>query len=206
MHADFLIESAELAAAEQQGFEAHARARAPFEHADIRFDEDYPRFFETFGAQRNLPPPVNGRTLYQELPALLQQQKLQQAVAQQAMLNSATPPPNVFGCKRMARVAEVTLAPPMVDDPAELAAWQEGRTGYPVVDAGMRELAATGWMHNRVRMIAASILVKDLLVDWKLGEAHFRRGFERHGSVLVVGLRAHTTSGEHNRHTWSMLV
>jgi hypothetical protein len=68
---------------------------APFEHADIRFDEDYPRFFETFGAQqRNLPPPVNGRTLYHELPALLHQQKLQQAVAQQAMLNNATPPPN----------------------------------------------------------------------------------------------------------------
>jgi deoxyribodipyrimidine photo-lyase len=61
------------------------------------------------------------------------------------------------------------------NDPAELAAWQEGRTGYPVVDAGMRELSATGWMHNRVRMIAASFLVKDLLVDWKLGEAHFRR-------------------------------
>lgn len=61
------------------------------------------------------------------------------------------------------------------NDPDELAAWQEGRTGYPVVDAGMRELAATGWMHNRVRMIAASFLVKDLLVDWKLGEAHFRR-------------------------------
>jgi deoxyribodipyrimidine photo-lyase len=61
------------------------------------------------------------------------------------------------------------------NDPEELAAWQEGRTGYPVVDAGMRELSATGWMHNRVRMIAASFLVKDLLVDWKLGEAHFRR-------------------------------
>lgn len=61
------------------------------------------------------------------------------------------------------------------DDPDGLAAWQEGRTGYPIVDAGMRQLTATGWMHNRVRMIAASFLVKDLLVDWRLGEAHFRR-------------------------------
>jgi deoxyribodipyrimidine photo-lyase len=64
---------------------------------------------------------------------------------------------------------------PWRDDPDGLAAWQEGRTGYPIVDAGMRQLAATGWMHNRVRMITASFLVKDLLVDWRLGEAHFRR-------------------------------
>jgi deoxyribodipyrimidine photo-lyase len=61
------------------------------------------------------------------------------------------------------------------DDPGGLAAWQEGRTGYPIVDAAMRQLAAEGWMHNRVRMIAASFLVKDLLIDWRLGEAHFRR-------------------------------
>jgi deoxyribodipyrimidine photo-lyase len=61
------------------------------------------------------------------------------------------------------------------DDPDGFEAWRTGRTGYPIVDAGMRQLAATGWMHNRVRMIAASFLVKDLLIDWRLGEAHFRR-------------------------------
>jgi deoxyribodipyrimidine photo-lyase len=60
-------------------------------------------------------------------------------------------------------------------DEADIAAWKEGRTGYPIVDAGMRELAATGWMHNRVRMITASFLVKDLLIDWRTGERHFRR-------------------------------
>jgi len=60
------------------------------------------------------------------------------------------------------------------DDPAGFDAWRTGRTGYPIVDAGMRQLAATGWMHNRVRMITASFLVKDLLIDWRLGEAHFR--------------------------------
>jgi len=56
---------------------------------------------------------------------------------------------------------------------ADLAAWQQGRTGYPIVDAGMRELWATGWMHNRVRMIAASFLIKHLLIDWRRGEAWF---------------------------------
>ena len=61
------------------------------------------------------------------------------------------------------------------DDPDGFEAWRTGRTGYPIVDAGMRQLAETGWMHNRVRMIAASFLVKDLLIDWRLGEAHFRR-------------------------------
>lgn len=54
-----------------------------------------------------------------------------------------------------------------------LAAWQRGRTGYPIVDAGMRELWATGWMHNRVRMIVASFLVKDLLIDWRDGARWF---------------------------------
>jgi deoxyribodipyrimidine photo-lyase len=52
-------------------------------------------------------------------------------------------------------------------------AWREGRTGYPLVDAGMRQLAATGWMHNRVRMVVASFLTKDLLIDWRWGERYF---------------------------------
>lgn len=56
---------------------------------------------------------------------------------------------------------------------ADLRAWQRGRTGYPIVDAGMRQLWATGWMHNRVRMIAASFLVKHLLIDWRCGEQWF---------------------------------
>jgi deoxyribodipyrimidine photo-lyase len=57
--------------------------------------------------------------------------------------------------------------------PAHLDAWREGRTGYPIVDAGMRELRATGFVHNRVRMIVASFLTKDLLHDWRAGERHF---------------------------------
>jgi len=55
----------------------------------------------------------------------------------------------------------------------EFKAWCEGKTGFPIVDAGMRELNATGFMHNRVRMIVASFLVKDLLIDWRWGEAYF---------------------------------
>jgi deoxyribodipyrimidine photo-lyase len=59
---------------------------------------------------------------------------------------------------------------------AELVrAWREGRTGFPIVDAGMRQLAGTGWMHNRVRMIVASFLVKDLHVEWQHGARHFMR-------------------------------
>jgi deoxyribodipyrimidine photo-lyase len=54
-----------------------------------------------------------------------------------------------------------------------LEAWRRGRTGYPIVDAGMRELWTTGWMHNRVRMITASFLTKDLLIDWRQGERWF---------------------------------
>ena len=58
---------------------------------------------------------------------------------------------------------------------AAFAAWAEGRTGYPIVDAGMRQLLAEGWMHNRVRMIVASFLVKDLHIEWTRGARHFMR-------------------------------
>ena len=59
------------------------------------------------------------------------------------------------------------------DDPAGFAAWCAGRTGFPIVDAGMRQLEATGWMQGRVRMIVASFLTKDLLIDWRRGERYF---------------------------------
>ena len=60
------------------------------------------------------------------------------------------------------------------DEPDErFDRWREGRTGFPIVDAGMRQLRATGWMHNRVRMIVASFLVKDLHVEWQHGARHF---------------------------------
>ncbi len=62
---------------------------------------------------------------------------------------------------------------PWRSDATALRAWQRGRTGYPIVDAGMRELWTTGWMHNRVRMIVASFLIKHLLIDWREGEAWF---------------------------------
>lgn len=61
-----------------------------------------------------------------------------------------------------------------LDDDQGFTAWTEGRTGFPFVDAGMRQLHATGWMHNRVRMVTASFLVKNLLVDWRRGEQYFR--------------------------------
>jgi deoxyribodipyrimidine photo-lyase len=59
------------------------------------------------------------------------------------------------------------------NDPDEFLAWKEGMTGYPIVDAAMRQLLHTGWMHNRARMIVASFLVKDLLIDWRWGERWF---------------------------------
>lgn len=61
------------------------------------------------------------------------------------------------------------------DDPDGFDAWREGRTGLPIVDAAMRSLLHTGWMHNRLRMIVAMYLTKDLLIDWRLGERHFMR-------------------------------
>ncbi len=60
-----------------------------------------------------------------------------------------------------------------INDEGWFEAWKEGKTGYPIVDAGMRELKKEGWIHNRVRMIVASFLTKDLLIDWRLGDRHF---------------------------------
>jgi len=62
---------------------------------------------------------------------------------------------------------------PWREDPGQVAAWERGRTGYPIVDAGLRELWTTGWMHNRVRMIVASFLVKDLRLPWQIGARWF---------------------------------
>ena len=61
------------------------------------------------------------------------------------------------------------------DDENDFSAWCEGRTGYPIVDAGMRQLNRTGWMHNRLRMVTAMFLTKHLLIDWRMGERYFMR-------------------------------
>lgn len=78
------------------------------------------------------------------------------------------------------KVAQESFRPEFRDFPwresrLAVAAWQEGRTGYPFVDAAMRELATTHWMHNRARMVVASFLTKDLHVDWRVGEKWFER-------------------------------
>ena len=76
----------------------------------------------------------------------------------------------------LARSFRVSLSQiPWRDSPDDLSAWQEGLTGYPVVDAAIRQLNQTGWMHNRARMIVASFLTKDLLINWQEGERWFMR-------------------------------
>ncbi|MGD8203497.1 deoxyribodipyrimidine photo-lyase [Pantoea sp. FN0305] len=74
------------------------------------------------------------------------------------------------------------------DNPHHLTAWQQGKTGYPIVDAAMRQMNRTGWMHNRLRMITASFLVKDLQINWQLGERYFM-------SMLIDGDLAANNGG-----------
>lgn len=66
-------------------------------------------------------------------------------------------------------------------------AWQAGRTGFPIVDAAMRQLNETGWMHNRLRMVVASFLIKDLLIDWRWGEKYFREKLVDYDSASNIG-------------------
>ncbi|MBF8661049.1 deoxyribodipyrimidine photo-lyase [Pseudomonas putida] len=68
-----------------------------------------------------------------------------------------------------------TEALPWRKAPKEFEAWQQGRTGFPIIDAAMRQMLTTGWMHNRLRMLTAMFLSKNLLIDWRLGERHFMR-------------------------------
>ncbi|WDY57284.1 deoxyribodipyrimidine photo-lyase [Pseudomonas sp. PSKL.D1] len=68
-----------------------------------------------------------------------------------------------------------TEALPWREAPEDLEAWKQGRTGFPIIDAAMRQLLDTGWMHNRLRMIVAMFLTKNLLIDWREGERHFMR-------------------------------
>ncbi|NTY95378.1 deoxyribodipyrimidine photo-lyase [Pseudomonas putida] len=68
-----------------------------------------------------------------------------------------------------------TEALPWRNAPADLEAWEQGRTGFPIIDAAMRQLQDTGWMHNRLRMVVAMFLSKNLLIDWRKGERHFMR-------------------------------
>lgn len=72
-------------------------------------------------------------------------------------------------------------------DQEQFQRWQEGRTGYPIVDAAMRQLNQTGWMHNRLRMITASFLTKDLLIDWRLGEAYFQQQLIDYDAASNIG-------------------
>lgn len=90
------------------------------------------------------------------------------------------------------------------NDSDEFKLWCEGRTGYPIVDAGMRELNANGFMHNRVRMIVASFLTKHLLIDWRWGEAYFAKNYSTSiwlptmavgNGRLVLAAMLHLTSG-----------
>ena len=68
-----------------------------------------------------------------------------------------------------------------------LSAWKEGKTGFPIVDAGMRQLNQTGFMHNRVRMVVASFLTKDLHMDWRLGEKYFEEKLIDHDPAVNSG-------------------
>lgn len=82
--------------------------------------------------------------------------------------------------RRFPHVADSSFDPkaariPWHDPDGQFIAWCEGRTGYPIVDAGMRQLNSTGWMHNRLRMIVASFLCKNLLIDWRHGERYFEQ-------------------------------
>lgn len=87
-------------------------------------------------------------------------------------------------------VAENLSGPDHVEwrsDPEEIAAWKEGKTGYPIVDAGMRQLLAEGYVHNRVRMIVASFLTKHLLADWRIGYDWYREHLADHDTGNDAG-------------------
>ncbi len=148
----------------------HAAARSAAEYEDVR---DLPGLDRT----TRLSPPLHfGTVSARELETLLAKQRSDGSKAlrrQLAWRDFWLSVIRNFPANRTTEHDERFRGMRWNDDPDSLRAWKRGETGVPYVDAGMRQLLAEGWMHNRVRMAVASYLTKNLLIDWRAGEAHF---------------------------------
>jgi len=151
-------------------------ALAAFDHflkeglANYKVNRDFPALEGTSKLSSHLHfGEISVRSIVQHLPEGAKEWYLRELIWREFAIHLLYHFPNTPG--------EPLKAPfknfPWRRDPEQLTAWQEGMTGYPIVDAGMRQLLATGWMHNRVRMIVGSFLVKQLLLSWQQGQAHF---------------------------------
>jgi len=147
------------------------------------WDEFRPTRLQNYGATRDFPAlkGVSYLSVHLRFGTLSIRQLVSAAVAQEATvwLNELIWRDFYFMIlDRFPRVVDRAFKPEYdairwADWPQGLAAWQAGQTGYPLVDAAMRQLKHCGWMHNRLRMVVASFLCKDLGLDWRLGERHF---------------------------------
>jgi len=147
------------------------------------WDEFRPTRLQNYGATRDFPAikGVSYLSVHLRFGTLSIRQMVSAAVAQEATvwLNELIWRDFYFMIlDRFPRVVDRAFKPEYdairwADWPQGLAAWQAGQTGYPLVDAAMRQLKHCGWMHNRLRMVVASFLCKDLGLDWRLGERHF---------------------------------
>ncbi len=148
-------------------------------HAAVAAASGYERIRDLPGedATTHLSPPLHfGTVSARELEALLGELRSQGAAAlrrQIAWRDFWLSVIRAFPDNRSEEYDERFRGMPWRDDPESLQAWKEGQTGVPWIDAGMRQLIEQGWMHNRVRMAVASYLTKNLLIDWREGEAHF---------------------------------
>ena len=148
-------------------------------HAAVRSAADYERIRDLPGLDETtrLSPPLHFGTISPlELERLLAEQRSKGAAALRRQLAWRDFWLNVirnFPENRTKEYDERLRGMRWNDDPDSLRAWKRGETGVPYVDAGMRQLLAEGWMHNRARMAVASYLTKNLLIDWREGESHF---------------------------------
>jgi len=152
--------------------EARAILSAMPSFTDYKAARDYPSLGRTTGLSPHLKAgTLSPRQAWHACAAALGQDHpiLRELCWRDFFIHIAHHFPKVFGAPFRDKFGGVKWE----NSPAAIGAWKEGRTGFPIVDAGMRELNATGLMHNRVRMITASFLVKDLLTDWRIGEQYF---------------------------------
>ncbi len=184
------IEVGELLSEERMAIDAEARriaeAAGPGEKAGRKLMRKAADDAADYGRVRDLPgldgttrlsPPLHfGTVSARELETLLQEQRSEGAKALRRQVCWRDFWLNVirnFPENRTLEYDERFRGMRWNDDADSLRAWKEGRTGVPYIDAGMRQLLAEGWMHNRPRMAVASYLTKNLLIDWREGEAHF---------------------------------
>ncbi len=182
-------EAAEMISLQEMGFEPHEQKIADYEvSGELIRDYEDTRNFPAKDATSRLGPHLRfGTVSIREMVKKADEQEnktfLKELIWREFFMQILWHFPKTVDASFKAKYDRMEWR----NDPDEFKAWCEGRTGYPLVDAGMRQLNETGFMHNRIRMLTGSFLCKHLLIDWRWGEAYFAEKLHDYEMASNVG-------------------